>query len=107
MVLVGNERSEASPAFVRTPIGSEPFFPKPCKEKWQTVLHTDLTRWQKQISGWSAKVYPAAYLPVYTARAGGTVIEINPERTQLSAFADLRVTDVDWAERLLEALEQE
>lgn len=56
------------------------------------------------VVGTSAKVYPAAFLPVYTARGGGRVIEINPERTQLSALADVRVSDLDWAERLLAAL---
>ena len=59
------------------------------------------------VVGTSAKVYPAASLLVYTARGGGTVIEINPERTQLSAFAEIRVTDVDWADRLLGALEKD
>ena len=59
------------------------------------------------VAGTSAKVYPAAYLPTYTARGGGRVIEINPERTQLSAFADIRVTNLDWAERLLGALGRE
>ena len=56
------------------------------------------------VAGTSAKVYPAAALPVRTARGGGQVIEINPERTGLSAFATLRVTQVDWAERLLALL---
>ena len=59
------------------------------------------------VAGTSGRVYPAAYLPVYTARGGGRVIEINPERTQLSAIADIRVKNLDWTEHLLEALRRE
>ena len=40
------------------------------------------------VVGTSAEVYPAAALPHYAARAGATVIEVNPETTALSSAAD-------------------
>jgi NAD-dependent deacetylase len=42
------------------------------------------------VAGTSAEVYPAAELPEHALRAGARVIEVNPERTPLSA----RATDV-------------
>jgi len=38
--------------------------------------------------GTSAVVQPAASLPLLARRHGATLIEINPERTPLSEFAD-------------------
>ncbi len=38
--------------------------------------------------GTSAEVYPAAGLPYYAKRNGAIVVEVNPNRTSLSAFAD-------------------
>ena len=40
------------------------------------------------VIGTSAKVYPAALLPIITKENGGKIIEINLERTQLSYVAD-------------------
>lgn len=41
--------------------------------------------------GTSAEVFPAAELPLVAKRAGATLIEINPERTILSEYVDLRL----------------
>jgi NAD-dependent deacetylase len=41
------------------------------------------------VVGTSAVVYPAAALPILTKNKGGLVIEINVEKTALSAYADL------------------
>jgi NAD-dependent deacetylase len=41
------------------------------------------------VVGTSAVVYPAAALPILTKNAGGLVVEVNTERTDLSAYADL------------------
>jgi NAD-dependent deacetylase len=43
------------------------------------------------VVGTSAVVYPAAALPVLTKNKGGLVIEVNVERTDLSAYADISV----------------
>ncbi|HXG65574.1 MAG TPA: NAD-dependent deacylase [Blastocatellia bacterium] len=43
------------------------------------------------VIGTSAVVYPAASLPVVAKQAGARVIEINPERTDISVFADVTV----------------
>ncbi|HVP69805.1 MAG TPA: NAD-dependent deacylase [Gemmatimonadaceae bacterium] len=40
------------------------------------------------VVGTSAEVYPAASLPQYARRAGARIVEVNPERTALSPFAD-------------------
>lgn len=39
------------------------------------------------VAGTSAVVHPAASIPLATARAGGAIIEVNPEATPLSAVA--------------------
>lgn len=39
------------------------------------------------VAGTSAVVHPAAALPVATARAGGRVVEVNPEPTPISSLA--------------------
>ncbi|WP_045234583.1 SIR2 family NAD-dependent protein deacylase [Deinococcus pimensis] len=57
------------------------------------------------VIGTSAQVYPAASLPTLTLRGGGQLVEINPEDTPLSRFADVRVTDAAWADGLLDSLE--
>jgi len=41
------------------------------------------------VIGTSAVVYPAAGLPLAAARAGATVVEINPDETPLSPLAAL------------------
>ncbi|MDI6840541.1 MAG: NAD-dependent deacylase [bacterium] len=38
--------------------------------------------------GTSGVVYPAAYLPAYAKERGKPIVEINPERTKFSEFAD-------------------
>jgi NAD-dependent deacetylase len=43
------------------------------------------------VVGTSAVVYPAAALPILTKNAGGLVIEINTEETDLSPYADLSI----------------
>src|ERR1044072_6583048 len=43
------------------------------------------------VIGTSAVVYPAASLPVAAKQAGDRVIEVNPERTDISFFADFTV----------------
>jgi NAD-dependent deacetylase len=43
------------------------------------------------VIGTSAVVYPAAGLPITAKQAGARVIEINPERTDISFFADVTV----------------
>jgi NAD-dependent deacetylase len=43
------------------------------------------------VVGTSAVVYPAAALPILTKNAGGLVVEVNTERTDLSAYADLSI----------------
>jgi len=43
------------------------------------------------VVGTSAVVYPAAALPVITKNAGGVVIEVNLEPTEVSAYADLSI----------------
>jgi NAD-dependent protein deacetylase/lipoamidase len=43
------------------------------------------------VVGTSAVVQPAASLAMVTKRAGGSVIEINPESTPLTPFADLSI----------------
>jgi NAD-dependent deacetylase len=40
------------------------------------------------VVGTSAEVYPAAALPEYAHAAGALIVEVNPERTPLSARAD-------------------
>jgi NAD-dependent deacetylase len=40
------------------------------------------------VVGTSAEVYPAAALPRYARERGACVVEVNPERTALSRFAD-------------------
>ncbi|PKL78706.1 MAG: NAD-dependent protein deacylase [Ignavibacteriae bacterium HGW-Ignavibacteriae-4] len=41
--------------------------------------------------GTSAEVHPAAELPIISKREGAVLIEINPLKTQLSEFADIRI----------------
>jgi NAD-dependent deacetylase len=41
------------------------------------------------VAGTSATVYPAAEFPVEVLRAGGVVIEINPEESELTALATI------------------
>lgn len=47
------------------------------------------------VIGTSCLVYPAAEIPFIVKRKGGSVIEINPERTPLTEYADLWVSKVD------------
>lgn len=54
------------------------------------------------VVGTSALVYPAASLPLVTKQAGGFVIEVNKEKTPLSALVD--VTLIGLASQLLPAL---
>jgi NAD-dependent deacetylase len=44
------------------------------------------------VAGTSGTVYPAASFPVEVARNGGSVIEINPEPSELAAFATVQLT---------------
>lgn len=55
-------------------------------------------------AGTSAVVYPAAGIPLLTRDSGGTLIEVNPEVTPLSPFADihLRGTGTEILPRILE-----
>ncbi len=39
--------------------------------------------------GTSAVVYPAAYIPIYAKQGGAFLVEINPNRTDLSNFANV------------------
>jgi NAD-dependent deacetylase len=41
------------------------------------------------VIGTSAVVYPAASLPIAAKQAGARIIEVNPERTDISFFADV------------------
>jgi NAD-dependent deacetylase len=41
--------------------------------------------------GTSGLVYPAAEIPYVAARAGATVVQINPEPTTLDALADVNL----------------
>ncbi|HWP42579.1 MAG TPA: Sir2 family NAD-dependent protein deacetylase, partial [Blastocatellia bacterium] len=41
------------------------------------------------VIGTSAVVYPAAGLPIIARQAGAKVIEVNPERTDISMYADV------------------
>lgn len=43
------------------------------------------------VVGTSAVVYPAAALPAITKNSGGMVVEVNTERTEMSAYADVSV----------------
>ena len=43
------------------------------------------------VVGTSAQVYPAAGLPYVTKRAGGQIVEINLEPTELSYSADFTI----------------
>ncbi len=42
--------------------------------------------------GTSAEVYPAADLPIIAKRNGALLIEINPDRTQLSDYVDISIS---------------
>ncbi|MER3329930.1 MAG: NAD-dependent deacylase, partial [Candidatus Kapaibacterium sp.] len=42
--------------------------------------------------GTSAEVYPAADLPIIAIRNGAFIIEINPNKTQLSDYVDLKIS---------------
>jgi NAD-dependent deacetylase len=44
------------------------------------------------VAGTSGTVYPAASFPVEVARSGGSVIEVNPEPSELAAFATVQLT---------------
>ena len=44
------------------------------------------------IVGTSALVHPAASLPLATLRAGGTLLEVNPERTPLTASCQVSLS---------------
>lgn len=41
------------------------------------------------VIGTSGMVHPAASLPLYTKRAGGILIEVNPDETELTSFMDI------------------
>jgi NAD-dependent deacetylase len=41
--------------------------------------------------GTSAEVYPAAALPVKAKQYGATLIEVNPNKTAISHYADFRL----------------
>ena len=43
------------------------------------------------VAGTSSVVYPAAAIPYEAKRAGATVVEINPNKTELTRFADYAV----------------
>jgi NAD-dependent deacetylase len=55
------------------------------------------------VVGTSAVVQPAASLAMVTKRSGGTVIEVNPETTPLTPFADvsIRATAVEAVPRIV------
>jgi NAD-dependent deacetylase len=55
------------------------------------------------VVGTSAVVQPAASLAMVTKRAGGELIEVNPETTPLTPFADISVrgTAADVVPRLV------
>jgi len=59
------------------------------------------------VVGTSGAVQPAASLPVVAARAGATVIEINPEASELSHLADWRLAGLaaQWLPALLASLD--
>ena len=58
-------------------------------------------------AGTSAVVHPAAGIPLLTRESGGSMIEVNPEVTPLSPFADihLRGAGTEILPRILEPLE--
>ena len=58
-------------------------------------------------AGTSAVVYPAAGIPLLTRESGGSMIEVNPEVTPLSPFADihLRGAGAEVLPSILEPLE--
>jgi NAD-dependent deacetylase len=43
------------------------------------------------VIGTSAVVYPAASLPIVAKNSGAKVIEVNPERTDITMFANVTV----------------
>jgi NAD-dependent deacetylase len=43
------------------------------------------------VIGTSAVVYPAASLPIAAKQAGARLIEVNPELTDISVFADATI----------------
>jgi NAD-dependent deacetylase len=43
------------------------------------------------VIGTSAVVYPAAGLPIMAKQAGARLIEVNPEQTDISFYADVTV----------------
>ena len=45
------------------------------------------------VVGTSAKVYPAAQLPLIAKSGGAKVIEVNPEETDLTPYVDLSIRD--------------
>lgn len=47
------------------------------------------------VIGTSCLVYPAAEVPFIVKRNGGAIIEINPEKTPLTDYADLHISKVD------------
>ncbi|MCX7769572.1 MAG: Sir2 family NAD-dependent protein deacetylase, partial [Proteobacteria bacterium] len=47
------------------------------------------------VIGTSCLVYPAAEIPFIVKRNGGKLIEINPERTPLTEYVDINVSEVD------------
>jgi len=55
------------------------------REAWRTAEAADLAL----VIGTSALVHPAAGLPSVAARRGGSIVEINPERTPVSSIADV------------------
>jgi NAD-dependent deacetylase len=53
------------------------------------------------VVGTSAVVYPAAALPITAKRRGARLIEVNPEQTDISVFADVTLLGKDCILRLL------
>ena len=63
----------------------EPLPPDATRAAWALAEECDVAL----VIGTSAIVYPAAELPHVAARGGARIVEINPDRTELSDRADL------------------
>jgi NAD-dependent deacetylase len=59
--------------------------PATLQRAWRAFMEADLAI----VAGTSSLVYPAADLPMTTRSRGGKVIEVNPDETPLTPYADL------------------
>ncbi len=60
-------------------------------EQWDIAENASENADVMYVIGTSAVIYPAAQLPMTVKRHGGMIVEVNIERTELSAFADVSI----------------